>query len=135
MKIKLRAFKAFLLLSIAAVMAAAPSSGPDGPTQDANTKMSLAWDTADPLSDLTGFRVYLSQSNTVIRTIPVQATTTMAIELTNVLFQLPNGVYELQVTAIGKSALESDQSQPLWIFWYGQKPGAPTNLLVSFTKP
>lgn len=121
-----------ILLTVAAVMAAAPSSGPDGPTQDANTKMSLTWDASDPLTDLTGFRVYLSQSNVVIRTIPVQTT---AIELTNVLFQLPNGVYQLQVTAIGKSAQESDPSLPLWIFWYGQKPGSPTNLLVSFTKP
>jgi hypothetical protein len=114
-----------LIVLLTAVAFAAPA------IQEVNTLMSLSWDAGNPAADLAGFNVYVANTNIPTRQV---FTATNRIELTNVLFQLPNGVYQLYVTALGKSGLESDPSDSLFVFWYGQKPGAPTNLVVQFTR-
>ncbi|ODU24838.1 MAG: hypothetical protein ABS95_01415 [Verrucomicrobia bacterium SCN 57-15] len=104
-------------------------STPDQP-EVGTTRMAVGWDYED-WGSITGFRVYLSQSNAPIRFVDVA---TNRLDLTNIMYQLPNGVYELHATAVGLSELESLPSNSIWLFWYGQPPKAPTNFVIQFLK-
>jgi hypothetical protein len=128
-------FLATFLLIVATVSALLPfealrASTPDQP-ETGTTRMAVGWD-YDDWTSITGFRVYVSSSNAPIRFVEVQ---TNHVDLTNVLYSLPNGVYELHATAVGLSDLESDPSNSIWLFWYGQKPHPPTNFVIQFSKP
>jgi hypothetical protein len=54
------------------------------------------------------------------------------VELKNIFRDFPNGEYTLTITATGESAETSEHSAPLFVFWYGNTPSAPTNLVVFF---
>jgi hypothetical protein len=100
--------------------------------QTANTKMRLDWNLNDPSDDVSSYKVYVSATNgAVARTF---STAVPPVEFTNVMFSLPNGIYNLSATAIGMSGFESPHSSALTIFWYGNTPSAPTNLTIEFFK-
>lgn len=97
-----------------------------------NVKAQLNWTPNASTDAVSFYNVYLSLTNGVrIRT---NSVTAPPLQLTSILFSLPNGVYNLNVTAVGLSGLESDPSSTLTFFWYGNKPGVPTNVVVEFFK-
>jgi hypothetical protein len=111
--------KKFLILLATVTLIAAAVQG--------NRLMKLGWNENAP-EDAVAFY-------TVRITGPISTNVEIAqppIELTNLLGGFPNGEYTITLTATGLSAIESDPSSPLVVFWYGNKPSAPTNLVVIF---
>jgi hypothetical protein len=99
-------------------------------SQKANTLMKLVWKLNPPEEAVAAYRVNVTSFTTNASVTVVQP----PLELTNVLGDLPNGEYTIVVSAIGESGLESEPSEPLVVFWYGNKPSAPERPVVLFAR-
>jgi hypothetical protein len=98
-----------------------------GAVTKVNRLMKLGWNENPPAEAVAFYTVHVTgpmATNVNVFFPPV--------ELTNLLRDFPNGEYSLSVSATGESAVRSDMSAPLAVFWYGNKPSAPTNLFVQF---
>lgn len=100
---------------------------------EVNTKMSVLWDAAPTSEAVVSYNLYIT-SGLLLPVPRVINTTATRLEMVEVMQSLPNGEYTVYVTAVGKSALESDPSASLFIFWYGNKPSRVAPLKVQFTK-
>lgn len=95
----------------------------------ANTLMKLTWDLNPDEEFVDYYKVVISGTNGFSSTITGAAN---FYELSAIMKNVPNGVYNFSVSAIGQSGLESEPSTNLWVFWYGNKPNAPKNIVVKF---
>jgi hypothetical protein len=126
--------KRLLLISVILGSLLFMAYGQNQAPAEVNMLMALQWDTANDPAQLSGQRLYLSQSNSLVQRFDLGPAVTYR-ELTNIFTNFPNGVYSIHLTAVGKSAIESKPSSELFVFWYGNTPNSPTNLTIQFTRP
>jgi hypothetical protein len=95
--------------------------------QKANRLMRLGWTENPPEEGVALYTVRVTGplSTNLDVTVP-------PVELTNIFRDFPNGQYTITVSATGFSGLESLPSEPLAVFWYGNKPNPPRGLTIHF---
>ena len=84
----------------------------------------LAWDDPNPIGSIAYYNVTISTTNRS----GVFSPSTNRFAITNAVWEWPNGVYTVTVTAVNKSEVESEPSDTLYFYWYGRpvKQGRPT---------
>ena len=117
-----------LVVALCAGLNAAENENPDGSWNGQKLSV-LEWDANNPWEQLEGFRVLLSIGTNAVAT---NFVSTNRIELTNVLKELPNGIYRINVKAVDKIGQESALSTNLFLFWYGHPPARVVSKRVSF---
>lgn len=98
--------------------------------QGANPRMKLTWNLNDPAQGVVNYRVFVGPQSTNEPALFVTATNAPPLQLDFMLGRT-NGVYRFELTAVNSAGLESPNSVPLWLFWYGH-PTAPDGIGMIF---
>lgn len=93
----------------------------------------LQWEDTNPPETTSGFNIHFTGPTNAAVFVPGNSAVTNAVNLTNIFRAYDNGEFKVTVSAVSKSGLESEQSTPLFYFWYGRVLPV-TNLVHSFNR-
>lgn len=91
----------------------------------------LQWEDYNHRDSIKGYKVRFNGSAAVF--VDSQQLVTNQVNLTNIFKAFENGQFKVTVTCLSHSEVESQESDPLFYFWYGRVLPV-TNLVHTFRK-
>ncbi len=93
----------------------------------------LQWEDSNAPGATAGYNLRFTGTTNSIVFVPALNVVTNQVNLTNIFRAYENGQFKVTVTAVSQSGIESEESLPLFYFWYGHILPV-TNLVHTFNR-